>query len=425
MGSQSKESRFACNFTGNGNLDEIRKIGVSFYDRWVLPRLINFAMTREDATRLRAAHVPAARGAVLEVGIGSGLNLPFYTSRVTHLYGVDSSAELLAMAKEKAAAAPFPVELVHGSADRLSLADASVDTVVVTWSLCSIANAAHALREMRRVLKPGGTLIFVEHGLSPDARRQEMAESSDAVLAPVCRRLSFESEDGRSGARRGIYDYGPAHGVRAGTARVHVHVRRPGTETRKRITNNEKRMRASMSDTWRTFDWPPPATPRQSRPSTGRIASGSVISFEETAPSAEEMARRIATIGATRPWIVLEDDGGVIGYAYASPHHDRAAYRWSVSTAIYIGRAHHRRGAGRALYTTLFALLRPLGYRQATAGITLPNPASVGLHAAFGFVPVGVYRHIGYKMGGWHDVGWYQAEIQPVSARSCGSALDS
>ena len=141
---------------------------------------------------------------------------------------------------------------------------------------------------------------------------------------------------------------------------------------------------------------------------------GTVISFEEAAPGAEEMARRVAAIGATRPWIVLEDDGAVIGYAYASPHHERAAYRWSVSTAIYIGRDHHRRGAGRALYTTLFALLRALGYRQATAGITLPNPASVGLHAAFGFAPVGVYRHIGYKMGGWHDVAWYQAEIQQL-----------
>jgi len=142
---------------------------VNFYERRVLPRLINWAMTREDATRLRAAHVPAACGVVLEVGIGSGLNLPFYTTRVTHLYGVDSSAELLAMAREKAGAAPFPVELVHGSADRLLLADASIDTVVVTWSLCSIANAADALREMRRVLKPDGTLIFVEHGLAPDA----------------------------------------------------------------------------------------------------------------------------------------------------------------------------------------------------------------------------------------------------------------
>jgi phosphinothricin acetyltransferase len=142
-----------------------------------------------------------------------------------------------------------------------------------------------------------------------------------------------------------------------------------------------------------------------------------VISFEEAAPSSEEMARRIATIGATRPWIVLEDHGRVIGYAYASAHHERAAYRWSVSTAIYIGRDHHRRGAGRALYTTLFALLRALGYRQATAGITLPNPASTGLHAAFGFAPVGVYRRIGYKMGDWHDVGWYQAEIQPGSDR--------
>lgn len=142
-----------------------------------------------------------------------------------------------------------------------------------------------------------------------------------------------------------------------------------------------------------------------------------VVSFEETAPSSEEMARRIATIGATRPWIVLESHGRIVGYAYASPHHDRAAYRWSVSTAIYIGREHHRRGAGRALYTTLFALLRALGYRQASAGITLPNPASVGLHAAFGFAPAGVYRQIGYKMGGWHDVGWFQAEIQPGSDR--------
>ena len=126
-------------------------------------------MSREEATRLRRGHVPAARGAVLEVGIGSGLNLPFYTSAVTELCGIDRSRELLAMARESAAASPFPVELRNLDADRLPFGDASFDTVVVTWSLCSIANAREALREMRRVLKPGGTLIFIEHGLSPDA----------------------------------------------------------------------------------------------------------------------------------------------------------------------------------------------------------------------------------------------------------------
>lgn len=126
-------------------------------------------MAREEATRLRAAYVPAARGVVLEIGIGSGLNLPFYTSAVTHLHGVDPSAELLAMARDKVAAAPFPVELLNREAGQIPLADASIDTVVVTWSLCSIANPTGALREMRRVLKPGGALIFVEHGLSPDA----------------------------------------------------------------------------------------------------------------------------------------------------------------------------------------------------------------------------------------------------------------
>ena len=153
------------------------------YGKLVLPSLIHFAMSRDEVTRLRAANVPAARGTVLEVGIGSGLNLPFYASGVTRVYGVDMSAELLAMAKERAAAAPFPVELVHGSAERVSLADGWADTVVSTWSLCSIANAPASLGEMRRVLKPGGTLIFVEHGLSPDASVRKWQN----LLTPVWR----------------------------------------------------------------------------------------------------------------------------------------------------------------------------------------------------------------------------------------------
>lgn len=140
----------------------------NFYARYVLPKLIHFAMSRDDAARLRGAHVPAARGEVLEVGIGSGLNIPFYTGAVTKLYGIDPSAELLARAAETAAKAPFPVELFNSSAEHIPLPDESVDTVVVTWSLCSIPNAPAALREMRRVLKPDGSLIFVEHGLSPD-----------------------------------------------------------------------------------------------------------------------------------------------------------------------------------------------------------------------------------------------------------------
>jgi L-amino acid N-acyltransferase YncA len=142
----------------------------------------------------------------------------------------------------------------------------------------------------------------------------------------------------------------------------------------------------------------------------------SAVSFETGAPSAEDMSKRISSIGAERPWLVLEDDRAVLGYAYAAPHHERGAYRWAVSTAIYVSNAHHRRGVGRALYATLFELLRHLGYFTATAGITLPNAGSVGLHEAFGFTLVGVYRHIGFKLGRWHDVAWYQADLQPLVA---------
>jgi ubiquinone/menaquinone biosynthesis C-methylase UbiE len=126
-------------------------------------------MSRDDVARLRAAHVPAAHGTVLEIGIGSGLNLPYYTDAVTRLYGIDPSGELLAMAKRRATAAPFPVDLLKGDADGIPLPSASIDAVVVTWSLCSIANPEGALGEMHRVLKPAGTLIFVEHGLASEA----------------------------------------------------------------------------------------------------------------------------------------------------------------------------------------------------------------------------------------------------------------
>jgi phosphinothricin acetyltransferase len=139
--------------------------------------------------------------------------------------------------------------------------------------------------------------------------------------------------------------------------------------------------------------------------------TGSVVSFEEEAPGAAEMTRRIAATTATHPWIVAERDGAVAGYAYASRHRDRAAYRWAADVAVYVDARHHGAGVGRELYAELLEQLRGRGLRWACAGIALPNPASVGLHEAFGFEPVGVYREIGFKAGGWHDVGWWQLDL--------------
>jgi L-amino acid N-acyltransferase YncA len=129
------------------------------------------------------------------------------------------------------------------------------------------------------------------------------------------------------------------------------------------------------------------------------------ISFETEPPSADELAGRIA---AAHEWLVLEDDGRVAGYAYASPFHPRAAYRWACEVSVYLERGRRRTGAGRALYEALLAALAARGFRVAVAGMTLPNPASEGLHRALGFEPVGTYRRIGYKFGAWHDVAWTQ-----------------
>ena len=137
------------------------------------------------------------------------------------------------------------------------------------------------------------------------------------------------------------------------------------------------------------------------------------VSFEEEPPSLDEMRRRIARTLERWPWLVCADGAEVLGYVYASPHRERAAYRWSVEVTAYVAAGQRRRGVGRALYTSLFRLLEWQGYCNAFAGITLPNPASVGLHEALGFRPIGVYRHVGYKCGAWHDVGWWQRELRP------------
>lgn len=140
----------------------------------------------------------------------------------------------------------------------------------------------------------------------------------------------------------------------------------------------------------------------------------SVISFEEEPPSVEEFGERMRSTTKTHPWLVYEDDGEIVGYAYAHRHLDRAAYRWAANVAVYLAASHHRKGIGRALYTELFARLRDQGFQVLIAGVTLPNDASVGLHRAFGFEPVGTYRRIGWKNGAWHDVAWFQLELEPA-----------
>jgi L-amino acid N-acyltransferase YncA len=145
----------------------------------------------------------------------------------------------------------------------------------------------------------------------------------------------------------------------------------------------------------------------------GPYVTASPASFEDEAPSAEELAGRIERTSRTHPWLVLEDEGGLVGYAYASRHRTRAAYRWAADVAVYVGPAHQRRGAGRRLYTALLDLLRVQGLRIAVAGITLPNDASVALHRAVGFEPVGTYHAIGWKAGAWRDVSWWQLQLAP------------
>src|SRR5215469_4929286 len=145
----------------------------------------------------------------------------------------------------------------------------------------------------------------------------------------------------------------------------------------------------------------------------GPIVATTAISFELTVPSVDEVEQRIRNYLQFAPWLVFAgSDQRVLGYAYASKHRDRMAYQWSVDMAIYVDATQRRRGIARALYTSLAALLRLQGFYAAHAGITLPNAASVALHESVGFRPVGVYRGVGYKLGAWHDVGWWQLSLR-------------
>jgi L-amino acid N-acyltransferase YncA len=132
------------------------------------------------------------------------------------------------------------------------------------------------------------------------------------------------------------------------------------------------------------------------------------VSFELTPPDAKEMASRIADYSRAHDWLIADVGGSVAGYAYGSPHRTREAYQSSCDVAIYVDSRFSRQGIGRALYDKLLPSLKARGYHAAFAGIALPNPASIALHEASGFTPVGVYREVGWKMAAWRDVGWWQ-----------------
>jgi ubiquinone/menaquinone biosynthesis C-methylase UbiE len=159
---------------------------LGFYERRILPRLIDLGMRQKQLAALRARVVAEAQGQVLEVGIGSGRNLPFYRRDVESVLGVDPSEGLLAMARPHTAWTHFPVQLRQAAVEDLPVDDRAIDTVLMTWTLCSVADPVRALSEIRRVLRPGGSLLFVEHGRAPEPRLQRWQDR----LTPVWRRLA-------------------------------------------------------------------------------------------------------------------------------------------------------------------------------------------------------------------------------------------
>lgn len=150
----------------------------------------------------------------------------------------------------------------------------------------------------------------------------------------------------------------------------------------------------------------------QTRAIYAPIVKHTSFSFELTPPNVSDMRQRIAKNLERLPWLSCEYDDKVVGYTYANPHRVRAAYQWSVEVSVYVDEEYRQKGVARALYTSLFALLRLQGYYNVYAGITLPNDGGVKLHESLGFQPVGVYQAVAYKLGAWHDVSWWQMALQ-------------
>lgn len=158
----------------------------NWYDRHLLPRLLDLACGGKPIRRQREKVIPQAEGDVLEVGIGTGLNMPFYQrARIRRIVGVDPSMQMHPLALRRIRAADLPVELIGLSAERLPLADASFDSVVCTYTLCTIPEPVAALRELARVLRPGGKLLFSEHGRAPDASVRRWQDRLQPIWGPL------------------------------------------------------------------------------------------------------------------------------------------------------------------------------------------------------------------------------------------------
>jgi len=146
------------------------------------------------------------------------------------------------------------------------------------------------------------------------------------------------------------------------------------------------------------------------------FVADTAVSFESVPPTADEFAARIERMAATHAFLVaVDDDGTLAGFAYGCPHRERAAYRWAAEVSVYLGDGFRGRGVGTALYGELLPLLARRGYQIALAGVGLPNDASLALHRACGFEPVGTYRRIGWKAGRWHDVTWLALDLIPAT----------
>lgn len=149
------------------------------------------------------------------------------------------------------------------------------------------------------------------------------------------------------------------------------------------------------------------------------IVASTYISFETREPTVEEMRARVVATIAQYPWLVAAEGDRIARYVYAGRHKEPGAYQWSVNVSVYVHAAHRGQGVASRLYSALFERLRGQGFVTAYAGVALPNEASVRVHECFGFLPIGVYRNAGFKLGAWRDVGWWQLSLRepPASPR--------